>query len=117
MKKLLAILFTAFVFAQCSSPEKKEEKARETYLVSEELQRYAVTDLDSVWSVKVTLRSEDSAIVQYNVDLVEGGVTFSDSLVFNLPAAQDVNGRIIFTDCDTKQNPNPTLSSKIKRLE
>lgn len=117
MKKLLLLIFTITLFTQCQQAEKKETKAKESYLLSEELQRYALSPLDSVWSVKIVLQSSDTAVVKYRVNLEHNGVNYADSLVFSLRAGEEVNGQVIFPECDTKKNPKPSYTSKVTRLE
>lgn len=117
MKQLLLLIFTIALFVQCQQAEKKEAKAKESYLVSEELQRYALSPLDSVWSVKIALLSKDTAVVKYRVELEHNGITYPDSLVFSLRASEQVNGQLIFPDCTTKNNPKPSFTSKVTRLE
>ena len=117
MKKLLLLIFTISLFVQCKQAEKKEARSKETYLVSEELKRYAISPLDSVWSVKLVLSSTDTALIKYHITLDHQGVTFQDSLVFNVPAGEELNGQIIFPDCITKNNPIPTFQSKVTLLE
>ena len=117
MKKLLLLIFTLALFVQCQQTERKEAKAKESYLVSEELQRYALGPLDSVWSVKIALHSKDTAVVKYHVELEYNGVSYPDSLVFSLFAGEEVNGQVIFPNCTTKNNPKPSFTSKVTRLE
>jgi hypothetical protein len=117
MKKLLLLLLMISFFSQCKQAEKKEAKITDSYLVSEELQRYAISALDSVWSVKLVLQSADTAVVKYRVDLTHNGITYPDSLIFSLRAGEEVNGQVIFSDCATKNNPKPSFTSKVTRLE
>jgi hypothetical protein len=117
MKKYLLILFCVAFFVQCRQAEKKAAEAKATYVVAEELQRYALSPLDSVWSVKVALLSQDTAVVQYRVNLTYQERSFRDSIVFSLFPGEEANGQIIFPDCITKHQPKPTFTSNLTRLE
>ena len=117
----MAIIFASVFLTQCSE-EIKQEKALETVqeteikLLSEELKPYALTAIDSVYSVSIKLTSTDSALVQYNVTLMQGNNIFQDSLVFNIPAGNEVLGEFIFPACRVKNSPKPSYTSKIKRV-
>jgi branched-subunit amino acid permease len=117
-KKILALLFASIVLVQCT--EKKAEQTAieesEIVLISEELKPYALTVIDSVYSVYIKLASVDSAVVQYNVQLVQGTEIFKDSLVFSIPAGQEVAGEFIFPACRVKNQAKPSLTSNVKRL-
>jgi hypothetical protein len=117
MKKVVLFALVLFAFARCANEAKKEGKMHEKHVVTEEVKRYALSPLDSVYSVQVKLTSLDTAVIEYWVELNQDGILYSDSLNFFIPAGENVNGQIIFPDCTTKNQPKPTLTSKVKRLE
>ena len=110
-------MLASIALIQCTNETKKEAKLHETYIVEEEITLYAFNALDSVYSVRVQLTSKDTAVLNYWVALEQGGIVYKDSLNFSVPAGETVNGQIIFPDCNTKNFPKPTLTSKVKRLE
>lgn len=124
MKRIGVAMLAIFLLSQCT--EKAAEKTNndavvveevvKIKLVSEVLQPYALTPIDSVYSVAIKLSSVDSALVQYNVTLLQGTEVFKDSLVFHIPAGDQIAGEFIFPACRVKNNPKPTFTSQIKEL-
>jgi hypothetical protein len=122
MKRIFGAFMAVLFLAQCSeqSAEQKETNTIsediEIKLLSEELKPYALSPIDSVYSLAIKLSSSDSALVQYNVTLIQGTETFKDSLVFNIPAGEEIAGEFIFPACRVKNNPKPSFTSKIKQV-
>jgi len=117
-KKFLALLFAAIALVQCTEKPLEESTVEEAEIkvLSEELKPYALTVIDSVYSVSIKLSCADSALVQYNVQLVQGTEIFKDSLVFSIPAGQEVAGEFIFPACRVKNQPKPSFTANVKRV-
>ena len=122
MNNVFALAFIAITAWQCAqnSEEKKSEiieSTKEIEVTNEELRPYALTTIDSVYSVRVHLKSEDTAIAVYHVQLNQGDQTYIDSLVVSIPAGEVVQGELIFPACRVRNRPTPTFTSKISRIE
>lgn len=109
-------------FGCTSSEEKIEAESSEVptsnlKIVSEEVLPYALTAIDSVYSVRVQLNSPVTAVAIYKVQLQQGSKTFIDSLIFDLPAGDVVQGELIFPACRVKNKPAPSLNSKLYTIE
>jgi len=117
MRQLVYVLLSVLLLAACTTSEKKEAKARDNYLVEEQLQTYALSAVDSVYSVKVVLQSATNVTLAYIAQLEQNGIIHKDSLIFDITANQPVNGQLIFSACVVEPGNTPTLNSKIKVLE
>ena len=118
IKHFIALLFLSLILVQCTEKDIEEITIEESTieLISEELKPYALTVLDSVYSVSIKLTSSDSTLVMYSVQLVQGTEIFKDSLVFEIPAGQTVVGEFIFPACRVKNQSKPSLTSNLKEL-
>jgi len=122
MKNVFILVFIAIFVAQCvqnADYKTEETTARATTyeVLEEELRPYALTILDSVYSVRAHFKSADSAVVVYAVHLIQGDQTYADSLILSIPAGEVVQGELIFPACRVKNRPLPTFTSKINQIE
>lgn len=117
MKYLLFITSSLFLLAACTSAEVKEEKAKTSYLQEESLIPYLLSDTDTVYSIKVVLHSDKPATLAYVAELQQHGITYKDSMIFDLDAGQTVNGQLIFSECRVDTNNEPVLTSHVNVLE
>ena len=117
MKNALFLAISLLVLAACTNPEAKEEKTRVKFLEEELLMPYMLSDSVSVYSVKVVLYSPEKVTISYIATLENEGITFKDSLIFDIEPNQRVNGQLIFSECAFKATNQPVLTSTVKILE
>ncbi len=117
MKKIIVFAVIIAFFSQCSEPAKTTEENQDVKTTHEELKMYQISSLDSVYSVDVKLTSTKFVVAQYNVLLTRGAEMHSDSIVFTIPANEEVAGEIIFPNCSYSEKSKPTFTSKIKIIE
>ena len=102
---------------QCQTEKKEPAENAPVQLLSEELQFYPLTEIDSVYSIAIKVHSADSAVVKYKVNLTQELKTFTDSLILDIAAGEDVTGQIIFPNCRVKNRKRPSFTSKLTVIE
>jgi hypothetical protein len=122
MKNVYVLGFIAFLAVQCTqNPQEKpaeiNTEAATFEVIAEELRPYALTTIDSVYSVRAQFTSKDTTTVVYHVQLNQGDQSYADSLVVSIPAGEVVQGELIFPACRVRNRPVPTFTAKITQIE
>ena len=106
------------MLCSCNSEKKELRKTqKKVEIVSEDLRYYALSEIDSVYSIAVKLHAIDSCVAKYVIHLKQDVNEFTDSLIFTIPANTETAGEIIFPTCRVKNRPKPTYQSKITIIE
>lgn len=117
MKPFALLIAVGLLFAQCQTEKEKTVQKPTVNLLSEQLQYYPLSEIDSVYSIAIKVHATDTVVVKYNVTITQEFETYSDSLVLDIAAGQNVTGQIIFPNCRVKNRKRPTFTSKLTTIE
>lgn len=127
MKNAFIFAIAAILLVRCgeSAPQTDTQQSTEIAtennhqaftITDETLKSYALSPLDSVYSVAVKFTAKDSTIVNYKATLKQGETIYEDSLVVTVPAGETVQGELIFSACRVKNQQIPELTSKASAI-
>lgn len=117
MKYLLLLMSSFWLSIACTSSHTEDKKPASDYIIEESLSTYNLSATDTVYSVKVVLQSEKATTLTYFAQLTQQGITYRDSMIFDLEANQKTTGQLIFSTCPVVPNQKATLNSQITVLE
>ena len=117
MKQCFLFVLLAGIMAACSPGAESENDDVALVLVSEDLTYYALTEIDSVYSIGIRLQARDTLIAKYKVTLTQELETYTDSLILDIDGGQVVTGQIIFPHCRVKNRKRPTFTSNLTVIE
>lgn len=117
MKNFVLLACLAFAFVQCDSEKIKPKKALPITILSEQIEPYAYTAKDTVYSVNTSFTSSQSITALYIAHLQTADFVHKDSIVVHLDSNQKVTSQIIFTQAKVSARNEPTITSKLKIIE